>query len=311
MTVQNTIVKNIYKGNGSTTVFPYTFPLISTEHIKCYVTDSLGTTSETLNFTIGDGSITYPKDGSVLADGEKITIARELPLQQLMNLLNQGSFYAEDIEKSLDELVMMIQQLQEQITRTLKVSISEDTDTLSFVLPRAANKSWRWDENANSIVLMDNPESVLAENKEVLEQGIAAMNQAITSASDAAANAERAQIQADYANESKKAANQSAIEANQSAEKAAGYVSNVTLWDSTVTYQPADVVMTSDGATYRCIKENTNKNPAINQEYWSITASVDTKTFEYDADGDLMPKVSAITSIYWEVDTDGDVVPLE
>lgn len=310
MTVQNTIVKNIYKGNGSTTVFPYTFPLISTEHIKCYVTDSLGTTSETLNFTIGDGSITYPKDGSVLADGEKITIARELPLQQLMNLLNQGSFYAEDIEKSLDELVMMIQQLQEQITRTLKVSISEDTDTLSFVLPRAANKSWRWDENANSIVLMDNPESVLAENKEVLEQGIAAMNQAMTSASDAAANAERAQIQADYANESKKAANQSAIDAVEAAQKAAGYVSNVTVWNGTTEYNPPDVVMTSDGSTYRCIKANVGTNPQNHPDYWVITTSVEARTFEFDLDGNLTPRLLPITSHMWEVAGNDEIMPI-
>ena len=310
MTVQNTIVKNIYKGNGSTTVFPYTFPLISTEHIKCYITDTLGTTAETLNFTIGDGSITYPKDGSVLADGEKITIARELPLQQLMNLLNQGSFYAEDIEKSLDELVMMIQQLQEQITRTLKVSISEDTESLSFVLPRAANKSWRWDENANSIVLTDNPESVLAENKEVLEKGIEAMNNAQAYSESSLQNAERAQIQADYAAESKKAANASAVDAVEAAKIAAGYVSNVTVWNGATQYNPPDVVMTSDGSTYRCIQSNVGTNPQNHPEYWAITASVEARTFEFDLDGNLTPRLLPITSHMWEVAGTDEIMPI-
>ena len=311
-----------YNGNGIATEFAYTFKILEKSDMKVLHVAADGTeTLLTKDYYVDmDKSVVlYPgyapgaeipeqNRPPILPVGERLVIYREVPITQESALDKHWPFNV--IEAGLDKLTIICQQIWDRVSRSLAISVSADS-SVDTTFPYAPGKSVRWNDEGTALIPMDNPESVLAENKEVLKQSIETLNKTIGYSEDAEANADRAESQANYANESKKAANQSAIEANASAEKAAGYVSNVTLWDSTTTYYPADVVMTSDGATYRCVKENTDKNPGINQEYWAITASVDTKTFEYDTEGDLMPKVSAIASIYWEVDTDGDVVPLE
>ena len=61
MTVQNTIVKNVYVGNGSTTVFPFTFECNKAEHIQAFVKDALGNISSTTNFKVNleQKNVTY------------------------------------------------------------------------------------------------------------------------------------------------------------------------------------------------------------------------------------------------------------
>ncbi|MBQ5672943.1 MAG: hypothetical protein IIV46_01875, partial [Phascolarctobacterium sp.] len=112
MTVQNTNTKNIYVGNGVTKVFPYTFQIAEShiEYVKVYV-ETNGVTTETKDFTIDVSSknVTYPLNGTPLAANQKIIISREVPLVQMLNLVNQGSYFAEDIETALDEVVMICQ----------------------------------------------------------------------------------------------------------------------------------------------------------------------------------------------------------
>lgn len=132
MTVQNVIVKNIYAGNGSNTNWPYTFacPENHPEFIKAYIKDPEGNVHQTEDFKVDTSTktVTYPVTGKVLSAEEKIVIARELPLYQVLNLVNQGPFFAEDVEVTFDELVMMIQQLNEQLGRSLKVGIDIDQE---------------------------------------------------------------------------------------------------------------------------------------------------------------------------------------
>ena len=132
MSVQNQTVKNVYAGNGSTTVFPYTFDLLTTdgEHVGVYVTNDAGVSEPTTNFTIDTTAktVTYPKTGDALPSGKKIVIRREIPNEQELNLVNGGEFFADDIEGEMDREVMMIQQLQEEVDRAVKMDpASEQT----------------------------------------------------------------------------------------------------------------------------------------------------------------------------------------
>lgn len=136
MTVQKLFIKNMYYGNGANRCFPITFewPEEHPEYIQVYVRNEAGELSQTTDFKINYSSDTeeyhvhYPVGGEVLKAGEKITIARELPLQQILNLVNQGPYFAEDIEVTFDEMVMMIQQLNDKLGRSLKVEIDIDSD---------------------------------------------------------------------------------------------------------------------------------------------------------------------------------------
>lgn len=128
MTVQNPNVKNVYEGNGSTTVFPYTFQLDEkdADHVKVYVKkeDTLSERVSNVKINTKAKTVTYPTgEGSPLPAGSTLVVVRETPYTQELNLENQGAFFAEDIETNFDRVVMMIQQLLEKLGRCVMADI--------------------------------------------------------------------------------------------------------------------------------------------------------------------------------------------
>ena len=171
MTVQNTTVKDIYVGNEATTKFPITFQMTDhPEYIKVYITgdDSVAVETENFSVDLGAKTVTYPANGDPLPDGHKITIYRELPLYQLMNLVNQGPFFAENIELSFDDLTFICQQLNEKLNRTLSAGI--DVSNFNNTFPVKAGMSFRINDAGDGLVLTEDPARVLPLAKDVLEQ---------------------------------------------------------------------------------------------------------------------------------------------
>ena len=169
MTVQNSNVKNIYIGNGSTTSFPFTFPCPKAEYIKVFVRKN-NLIAQTDDFTVDldNATVTYPKSGTPLAAGENLVILRELPLEQPLNLVNQGPFFAEDIETTLDEEVMMIQQLREQLGRSLTVPVDIDGETyFNTSIPIEAGKSFRVKDDGTGFEVTTDPGKVIDEAKAI------------------------------------------------------------------------------------------------------------------------------------------------
>ena len=165
MTVQNSNVKNIYIGNGSTTSFPFTFPCSKAEYIKVFVRKN-NLIAQTDDFTVDldNATVTYPKSGTPLAAGETLVILRELPLEQPLNLVNQGPYFAEDIETTLDEEVMMIQQLREQLGRSLTVPVDIDGETyFNTSIPIEAGKSFRVKDDGTGFEVTTDPGKVIDE----------------------------------------------------------------------------------------------------------------------------------------------------
>ena len=164
MTVQNTNTKNIYVGNDVTKVFPYTFQVAERhiEYVKVYI-EAGGVTTETQNYSIDAATqnVTYPLSGAPLSAGQKIIIAREVPLVQMLNLVNQGPYFAEDIEVALDECVMICQELKEKIFRTLGVSISVDESKIDMTIPYAPGKAFAWNKEGTGLEVTENPADVL------------------------------------------------------------------------------------------------------------------------------------------------------
>lgn len=171
MTVQNTTVKDIYVGNGATTKFPITFQMTDhPEYIKVYIIgdDSVAVETENFSVDLGAKTVTYPANGDPLPDGHKITIYRELPLYQLMNLVNQGPFFAENIELSFDDLTFICQQLNEKLNRTLSAGI--DVSNFNNTFPVKAGMSFRINDAGDGLVLTEDPARVLPLAKDVLEK---------------------------------------------------------------------------------------------------------------------------------------------
>jgi hypothetical protein len=126
MTVTTTNFKIVYNGNGSDTVFPFSFACPDAKSIVATIKDtsSGGTltlvngTSFTvvLNPTVGSnptpvgGTVTYPLAGPPLPVGFQISIIRSLSFTQGTSLANQSIIYPAVVEKALDYLTMLVQQ---------------------------------------------------------------------------------------------------------------------------------------------------------------------------------------------------------
>lgn len=117
MTVSTVVDHNDYTGNGVTTSFPYTFRIFKktdlavsvvdlNENITELVLDTDYTVTNAGGYNGGNVVLTAP-----LANGWKISIARELEPTQETDLRNQGKFFAEVHEDAFDKLTMLIQQV--------------------------------------------------------------------------------------------------------------------------------------------------------------------------------------------------------
>jgi hypothetical protein len=124
MTVTSTSSSTTLIGNGSNITWPYSFKIPDVPSLVVQITDTLGVVTTVasgaysvsgLGLSAG-GTVTYPLSGSPLPSGYRLTIKRAVPLTQLTQINNLDGLYAQSLETALDRAVMMIQQLQDQIT---------------------------------------------------------------------------------------------------------------------------------------------------------------------------------------------------
>lgn len=227
MTVQKDVTKNIYVGNGSTRTFPFTFecPAEHPEYIKVYLMQDDGTALATSDYQLDMDArqITYPSIGAALPEGKKLVIMRELPLQQMMNLVNNGPYFAEDVELAFDENVMAMQQIAEKLNRSIIMSVDIDGDAFVNEVPFEAGKSFRIADDGKSIVLTEDPARVLPLAQGVYAQAQAQAQSAYASAVAAAKSEDSAAASASEAGNSAQSASTSAASAAESAELTSGY----------------------------------------------------------------------------------------
>src|SRR5215471_5693614 len=113
-----------YSGNGASTVFPFTFLVPTGSLVVTKISGAGSAVIDPSNYTVAGlddpagGSVTYPLAGPLLASGEILQIQRILALVQTLDLTAQTNFYPDVIETELDYIVMLIQQVQGQISLT-------------------------------------------------------------------------------------------------------------------------------------------------------------------------------------------------
>lgn len=314
MVVQKENVRSVYIGNGSTTVFPITFEVNEAhpEWVHLFILQDDNTYAETDNF-IADmtaKTVTYPQSGTPLADGKRIVIMRELPLQQQLDLINQGDYYAEDIEQAFDDLTMITQQLNDESSRSIKISIGSGDDIDTSLPDPVPGMAFGWNSDGTGFTNIDNPQAVyeatVAVKNEVadMEDNIEAMQSDVTDKLEQVTDLAE-EVEADR----QEVAN-NAYEANLAADRAEAMAAQVEVYDSATTYEPGDVVMTAEGDTYRCIAESTGENPNSSNK-WVLITQVKYETFELDVKGDLQPLYVPKTSTNFQIDENGDIMPIE
>src|SRR6187397_2798200 len=108
MTVETQLTLVYYEGNGSAVTFPFTFPVFDESHLRVILEDNVTYAQVLLNNSqysvagIGNengGSVTVTAAPAV---GTNLLLARVLPLQQDLDVDNQGGFYPNNFERQLD-----------------------------------------------------------------------------------------------------------------------------------------------------------------------------------------------------------------
>ena len=134
MTISTQDSKVNYQGNGQTKVFQVPFPFLENNQIYVQKKDAKG---NLINYTYAtDYTVTgagAENGGSVTLNvapeqGSTISIYRDVPLTQEVDYRENEIFPAETHEEALDKLTMEVQQIQEQLDRSVKVDRFSDVD---------------------------------------------------------------------------------------------------------------------------------------------------------------------------------------
>jgi hypothetical protein len=153
MTVSSATNKVQYNGNGSTTVFAYTFKIFNQNDLTVIVRSAIGTETVktiTTHYTVsgvggsGGGNVTML---TAPLSGETLTVLREQDLIQELDLVENDPFPAQSLEDALDKLTFMVQQHSEEIDRTIKASRTNTITSTEFTVSAAdrANKIFAFD----------------------------------------------------------------------------------------------------------------------------------------------------------------------
>lgn len=122
-----------FVGNDATTVFPFTFKVFDAEDLLVVLTDDVlveNTLVLDTDYTVilnGDqdddpgGSVTL---ADALATDTLLTITSQVEATQSVVLTSQGGFYPSVINRALDKITIIAQQLAEIVGRTIRLPLS-------------------------------------------------------------------------------------------------------------------------------------------------------------------------------------------
>ena len=142
MTISSTTVKNSYSGNGTLDTFNYTFKVFADADIQVIIRDATATeTVKTLttHYTVtgagsaSGGTIVFTA-GNIPSATETVVIRRASPQTQAIDYIANDPFPAESHEEGLDRSMMAIQQLQEEIDRSIKLSRTNTMTSTEFTV---------------------------------------------------------------------------------------------------------------------------------------------------------------------------------
>ena len=191
--IETTITKIQYDADGVQRRWSIPFPYVDAKHISIYTKVGEEPTIKVVdNYEIDedDEVVIYPTEASEmepLAAGTKITIARETPETQLEDS-SQIHFTSQDVERGLDKLTMITQELSTTSGETMEVSAA------AF---EAAEEAVNTANEANATA---------NEAKTLAEQAVSTANDANTTANAANTKADNAVKTANDSNEKSTAA---------------------------------------------------------------------------------------------------------
>lgn len=162
MTISSTTVKNSYSGNGTLDTFNYTFKIFADSDLQVIIRDASATeTVKTLttHYTVtgagsaSGGTIVFTA-GNIPSATETVVIRRAVPQTQAIDYIANDPFPAESHEEGLDRAMMAVQQLQEEVDRSIKLSRTNTMNSTEFAVgdTERAGKIFGFDDNGELVV---------------------------------------------------------------------------------------------------------------------------------------------------------------
>lgn len=163
MTVSTTsITDGPYNGNGSTTVFDYSFRVDTKNQLTVYETDSDGTvttlvvdTDYSVQNVGNDNGGTVTRLAGALPSGYKWYIRSNYDATQETDFASQARFFPHTHEGSFDKVTFLIQQLSDKIGRSVRVADSYPGGSLPFLPEPEADTIIGWNDDGTELVNYD------------------------------------------------------------------------------------------------------------------------------------------------------------
>jgi hypothetical protein len=140
MTLSSTTAFVTLSTDSLNKTFPYGFIIYSLANLELWITDENDVEMQIVtNFSVtgignpAGGTFTYPVTGDPIASGSFLTLRRNEPNTQLFDPENLQPFNAESVELQFDKVVALIQQLQVEIDRSVKVGVAFIDDPADFL----------------------------------------------------------------------------------------------------------------------------------------------------------------------------------
>jgi len=222
MTVTNTDNKDIFVGDDATLIFAYTFRIFFASDLEVTIQDtSVIPQTEILlvlntDYTVSDvgnpagGNVTLLLTGQLSAPPtttDNITILREMPLTQNLDLIENDDFPSQSQEDAFDKLTFITQQLQEQVSRSVNIPANITGVNVDLPAP-VADQFIGWNSSADALVNLPDPSvaaqaaadaaaisaaaALVSENNAATSEGNAATSESNASTSETNASASAA-----------------------------------------------------------------------------------------------------------------------
>jgi len=140
MSLSSTTNRVSYAGNGSTTDFSFPYKFFANADLVIILVDSDGvetTKTITTHYTVAGASSESGGTVTMLtapATGETLVIYRNKSFIQELDLVENDAAPAEETEKQLDKIVMMIQRLSDLVNRSVRLT-DGFSDAFTLTLP--------------------------------------------------------------------------------------------------------------------------------------------------------------------------------
>ena len=151
MTISSAVrIAGPFTGDGINATFPFTYKVFSAADVQVIRLTILTGVETTLtivtdyNITLNGNQNSNPGGSIVLTTPllalYTLTATSNIANLQPTDLTNQGGFYPEVITDALDRATIQIQQMSDDVTRSIKSPLSDDLTTMDMTLPVVADR---------------------------------------------------------------------------------------------------------------------------------------------------------------------------